>query len=395
MIRRRHFILSGAAAALAFSVSARAAKTAEKVRVAVIGHTGRGGFGHGLDTMWLEIPDVELVGVADADPAGLSAAVAKLRLKQGHADYRRMLAETKPDIVAICPRHIDQHRDMTLAAVEHGAKGIYIEKPFCRTPAEADEMVRACEALNVRMAVAHRNRWHPALLMMRKLIGDGAIGRVVEIRGRGKEDNRGGPLDLWVLGSHALNLAVSFTGPARSCMATILLKGRPVTREDIVDGAEGVGPLAGDELHARYETESGIPVFFDSIKGAGQASSGFGLQIHGTKGIFDIRVDMEPLAHASSGSAYPLAKEERKWTPISSAGIGVPEPIPNLGRRVSSHFIPGVDLIAAVRDGGETMCSAREGAATIEMIMAAFESHRQGARVNLPLKNRGNPLASL
>ncbi|MFM8640207.1 MAG: Gfo/Idh/MocA family protein [Planctomycetota bacterium] len=395
MIPRGQFILSGVAAALAFSGRARAAKTTGKVRVAVIGHTGRGGFGHGLDTMWLGIPEAELVGVADADPAGRRAAVAKLRLKQGHADYRLMLAETKPDIVAIGPRHVDQHRDMTLAAVAHGAKGIYLEKPFCRTPAEADEMVRACEARKVRIAVAHRNRWHPVLPTMRKLIREGAIGRVVEIRGRGKEDHRGGPLDLWVLGSHVLNLAVSFTGPARSCMATILLNGRPVTREDIVEGAEGVGPLAGDELHARYETESGIPVFFDSVKDAGLAASGFGLQIHGTKGIFDLRADVEPLAHKFSGSAYPLAKEEMKWTPISSAGIGIPEPIPNLGRRLSSHFIPGVDLIDAIRDGRDPICSAREGAATIEMIMAAFESHRRGARVTLPLTNRGNPLGSL
>ena len=36
-----------------------------------------------------------------------------------------------------------------------------------------------------------------------------------------------------------------------------------------------------------------------------------------------------------------------------------------------------------------------EGRTTIEMIAAVFESHRQNARVELPLKNRKNPLTLL
>ena len=31
----------------------------------------------------------------------------------------------------------------------------------------------------------------------------------------------------------------------------------------VENGAEGIGPLAGNEIHARFETEKGIPVFFD------------------------------------------------------------------------------------------------------------------------------------
>jgi predicted dehydrogenase len=53
-----------------------------------------------------------------------------------------MLAEAKPDIAAICARHIHEPRDMIVAAIEAGVKGIYIEKPFVRTLAEADDYVR-------------------------------------------------------------------------------------------------------------------------------------------------------------------------------------------------------------------------------------------------------------
>lgn len=118
------------------------------LRVAVIGHSGRGDYGHGLDTMWSRLPETELVAVADANEAGLQKALTKLGLKpkQGHLDYQAMLQEIRPDLVAIGARHVDQHRDMAVAAAEAGVKGIYMEKPFCRDLIEADAIVAACDA---------------------------------------------------------------------------------------------------------------------------------------------------------------------------------------------------------------------------------------------------------
>ena len=114
--------------------------------VAVIGHTGRGDYGHGLDTVWQHVPNAIVKGVADADTMGLARELTKLGLdtEQGYSDYRLMLREVQPDIVAICPRHVDQHCDMILAAVNAGAKGIYVEKPFVQTLKQLDEVVEAC-----------------------------------------------------------------------------------------------------------------------------------------------------------------------------------------------------------------------------------------------------------
>jgi predicted dehydrogenase len=67
--------------------------------------------------MWLSLPETEIVAIADADATGLAAELKKLKLTKGYADYHAMLAETKSDLVAIGPRHIDQHRDMCLAAI--------------------------------------------------------------------------------------------------------------------------------------------------------------------------------------------------------------------------------------------------------------------------------------
>mgnify|MGYP003343117939 CR=1 FL=1 len=60
-------------------------------------------------------------------------------------------AAMRPDVVAIGPRHVDQHLDMILAAVEYGVRGIYIEKPFVRTLAEADEVIAAADEHGMAM----------------------------------------------------------------------------------------------------------------------------------------------------------------------------------------------------------------------------------------------------
>jgi hypothetical protein len=72
-------------------------------RVAVIGHTGKGNYGHGVDTVWLKVPQCEIVAVADADEKGLAAAAARLKAPKTFADYRTMLTEVKPDIVGHWP----------------------------------------------------------------------------------------------------------------------------------------------------------------------------------------------------------------------------------------------------------------------------------------------------
>ena len=50
---------------------------AAKYRVGVIGHTGRGNYGHGLDTVWLSMPQTQIVGVADPDEEGRGKAAKR------------------------------------------------------------------------------------------------------------------------------------------------------------------------------------------------------------------------------------------------------------------------------------------------------------------------------
>jgi len=394
-MRRREFLAASLATSAALVASADDAPK-QKVRVGVIGHTKRGDYGHGLDAMWLKLPETEIVGVADADPTGLAAAKKRLKVEAGFDDYKAMLKETRPQVVAVCPRHVDQHHDMILAAIDAGAVGVYCEKPFCRTPAEADAILAAADKKKVKVAVAHRNPYHPAMAVVKKLMDDGAVGKVLELRGRGKEDTRGGALDLWVLGSHIANMAAVLGGKATACSASVLRKGKPVVKADLKDGAEGVGPLAGDEVHARFEMDRGFPFFFDSVADAGDAKAGFGLQVIGPKGVIDLRADREPLAHLIEGSPFNPTKEPRAWVPISSDGVGKPEPVATMAADLAAHLLAGRDLLAAIKEDRPPLCDGTAGAATVEMICAVFESHRLGGqRVPLPLKTRANPLTLL
>jgi predicted dehydrogenase len=363
-------------------------------RVAVIGHTGRGNYGHGLDVVWKMIPNVEIVGVADQDEEGLAKALAKLNIQAGFRDYRKMLKTTRPEFVTIAPRHPDQHLAMALAAIEAEVKGLYIEKPFCRNPAEADRIIAAADRTGATIAVAHRNRYHPVLPVIESLIAKGTIGRLLEMKGFGKGDRRGGGEDLWVLGGHVFNLINYFGGTPVSGSATILQDGKLAGKKDVVEGAEGLGLLVGNEIHARWLLSSGVTVTYTTFTNDGSNSQGYSLQLIGSEGTITIYIDMTQFAWLSSGNRVDRTTNKQTPIPITTAGLGKVETQLDLIKKVQNHVVGVQDLIAAVDAKRAPLCDALQAALTIEMTCGVFESHRQGGgHVSYPLVERGNPLS--
>ena len=141
------------------------------LRVGVIGATGQGGYGHGLDRAFAEVPGTGIVAVADHDKAAGKKKAAQLGIDTAYTDYRKMLDEAKLDIVAVCPRWVDQHAAMVLAAAERGIH-VYMEKPFCRTLEEADRIVATCEKTHARVQIAHPTRFSPLIDTIKKLIAE-------------------------------------------------------------------------------------------------------------------------------------------------------------------------------------------------------------------------------
>jgi len=346
-------------------------------RIAVIGHTGRGNYGHFIDRAWLQIPGCRVVAVADPDAEGRAQAVKRTRAERGFADYRQMLDTVRPDIVSIAPRWLDQHHDMILAACQHGCH-IFTEKPFCRSLAEADSTVSACEQHDVKLAIAFQTRYSPRLHVVRNLIEDGHIGQLLELRGRGKEDHRGGGEDLWVLGSHIMNLIGAFAGEPNWCCAEVLQDGRPITRADVKNGNEGIGPLAGDTVNAMYGMDDGVTAYFGSHRNA--KGGRFGIQLFGSKGVIEILTGYLPEVNLLHDPTWPPNRGKGRWQSVSSAGIAQPEPLKDLGL-LGGNILACKDLIAAIEEDRLPEANVLEARQTVAMIAAVFEAQRTGGRV--------------
>lgn len=362
-----------------------------RFRVAVIGHTGRGDYGHGLDTVWQHVPDCQLVAVADADDAGRARAMQRLSVTRGYVDYRQMLDEVRPDIVSVAPRWLDQHRDMVVAAAERGSH-IYLEKPMCRSLTEADEMVAAIERHKVKLAVAFQTRYSPKLPLVRQLLEDGRIGDVLELRGRGKEDARGGGEDLWVLGSHVMNLIHHLAGEPQWCFAQVEEDRVPIERRHVRPGAEGIGPLAGDRVQAMFAMADGVTAYFGSRRHA--AGERFGVQVFGTRGVLEILTGYLPQIHLLEDPRWSPGRGGAKWVPVSSQGVDQPEPLEDGGLH-AGNVLACQDLLHAIEHDRQPEASVYEGRMTIAMISSVFESQRLGRPVPFPLTTRENPLTLL
>jgi predicted dehydrogenase len=257
--------------------------------------------------------------------------------------------------VAIGPRWVDQHRDLALAAAERGCH-VYLEKPLCRTLAEADEMVAACEKHNVKLALAHQTRYSPKLRVVRSMIEEGQLGTLLELRGRGKEDARGGGEDLWVLGSHVMNLIHYFGGEPTWCFARVEQNGHPVTKADVAAGNEGIGPLAGDNVAAMYGLAGGAIATFGSRRGAGGGKGRFGLQIYGSQGIVEILTGSLTSVQYLADPAWSPGRSGARWTPVSSAGVGQPEPLAD-GGLDGGNVLAVKDLLRAIEENRQPECS--------------------------------------
>jgi predicted dehydrogenase len=282
---------------------------------------------------------------------------------------------------------------MVLACAEFGCH-VFLEKPMCQNLQQADEMVAAFEKRKLKLAIAHQTRYSPALAHAKKAIDKGLLGDILELRGRGKEDRRGGGEDLMVLGTHIMDLMRFFAGDARWCFASVRDGGELVTKKHVREGSEGIGPLAGDEIHAVYRFGGVTMGYFSTHRARHGAAKRFGLQVYGSKGILTMTTGAVPEIWFVDDPSWQPGRSKAKWKRISSAGIGKPEPLKYPGLDYGNHLI-ALDLIRAIETDTQPKGSIYDGRAALEMIMAIYESHRLGAPIELPLENRAHPLSLL
>jgi predicted dehydrogenase len=354
-------------------------------RVAVIGRTGKGNYGHGLDVVWKAFSNVQIVAVSDENQAGGKAAAARIGARAVYTDYLKMLRDENPDIVSVAPRWLDVHHDMVIACAEAHAS-IFVEKPLARSLAEADAMLAACESRHVKLAINHPKRLSPVVLDVRERIRLGEIGQLIEIRGRGKEDARAGGEDMMVLGTHVFDLMRLFAGDPQWCFAHVTVGADDMQSRHIHRGDEGIGPLAGDGIAAVYSFANRVHGYFGSQLTDDKGGARFGLELRGSQGIMQVPGTESP----------PFLLRSNSWSLESGPGKAQWERLPSPEQSRAGQMAPSArivaDLMESIEQDRQPLSSGYDGRWALEMILSVYHSQRTGGRVALPLKERRHPL---
>jgi predicted dehydrogenase len=122
----------------------------------------------------VKLPDVKLVGIQDPDTALAGQRAAQLGTPPVFADYRDMLARTKPDFVVALGRH------NAMAAIAHHLLDegypFLMEKPMGLDAGEVRGVADKAAAKRAFAAVPLFQRHHPFVAQARKMLADGAFG---------------------------------------------------------------------------------------------------------------------------------------------------------------------------------------------------------------------------
>ena len=125
-------------------------------------------------------PEFELVAAAERDPTRRDAFIERYGIDNVYDDAEEMLRKEKLEIVAI-PTNTRPRADLTVLAVECGAKGIITEKPMAYTLEEADRMVKACAGANVPLVCGAISTSEYSFEKAKEIIESGEIGDVISI----------------------------------------------------------------------------------------------------------------------------------------------------------------------------------------------------------------------
>lgn len=388
--RRAALIASGAGCALGvFGANRVFGAEPELRRAAVIGYTGRGDYGHGLDVIFNEVPNIQVVAVADPDSSGREVAAKRCHAPRQYADYREMLAKERPQLVSIAPRWTEHHHAMAVAALQAGAH-LCMEKPITRTLAEADEILALADQRGLKIAVAHQMRLAPSVVHLKRKLAEGLVGDLAQIRAWGKQDDRAGGEDMLVLGTHLFDMLRYFAGDPLWCTARILHQGREFTRADARTVKEQIGLVGGTEIEAQFAFANGVMANFTSRAALRQSAAHWGMELIGSKGTARILMDVFPQVLLLDAGQWQADGKTDRWLPLKD------DPALNLTAEQRGFGLANRrvldDWLEAIRENREPQCSGRAATRALEMVMAVYQAGLSARRVPLPLTDRRHPL---
>ncbi|MCS6828284.1 MAG: Gfo/Idh/MocA family oxidoreductase [Caldilinea sp.] len=126
------------------------------------------------------LADQEVIAVGSRTQASADRFADRFDIPRRHAGYESLAADPHVDAVYVATPH-SFHHDHTLLALRHG-KHVLCEKPFAINAAQAQEMVDAARSAQLFLMEAMWTRFLPIMVETRRLIAEGAIGKVQMIQ---------------------------------------------------------------------------------------------------------------------------------------------------------------------------------------------------------------------
>jgi len=344
--------------------------TNRKVRLALVG-CGRIAQNH-FGAVAKHADRIEMVAVCDVDKAALAAGVAATGAK-GYSGLGEMLANSDADVIALCtPSGL--HADQAVEAAQAG-RHVMTEKPMATRWADGKRMVAACDAARVRLLVVKQNRQNATLQLLKRAVDRKRFGKIYMVavnvfwarpqayydssRWRGTWEFDGGA--LMNQASHYIDLLDWLIGPVESVQAYTATLARDIEVEDT--GAMAIRWRSG-ALGTLSVTMLAYPKNFEGS-----------ITIFGEKGTARIGgVAVNEIQHWEFAQQEPEDADIKAATYATTSVYGF------------GHPLYYDNAIRVFRGEAEPETDGREGLKSLELLIAAYMSARDGKRVALPLE---------
>lgn len=315
---------------------------------------------------WQAADGVELIAVADPLERARVSFQEKFGVARGYTDAEAMLAAEKLDLVSICLWH-PLHAPVTALAARFRPRAILCEKPMATSLGEADSMLTACEAAGIKLAIGHQRRFNLSWTRARKLIAAGAIGtpRLVNVQtGEG----------LLNCGTHVVDAIRYMLGdPETEWVMGAVERGSDRWERDtpIEDCCMGLVQFQGG-AQALIECDLTATANVENYT------------VTGSDGLMEVaQREVRVLRGAGTGWERIETGYEDPWIAQARSVLAWIEAEAN-GR-------PSGPLPGAPGHRGD----GRQARATIEILMAIYQSARENTRVRIPLVETRSPLVQM
>lgn len=122
---------------------------------------------------------LEIVGLCDLSKDAIYSLKEKyepIRNVRSYKDYKLMLEEEKPELVAVATES-GKHAQIAVDCINAGCN-VIIEKPVALSLEDADRIIEAAARMGVKVAANHQNRFNPSIRKIRSAVEAGRFGKI-------------------------------------------------------------------------------------------------------------------------------------------------------------------------------------------------------------------------